>query len=220
MAFIETQFPVGIAYGSSGGPEYYTSVVPLDNGSEQRLARWPVGRHMYDASGGIKTRSDYYSVLAMYHTCQGRAHAFRWKDYADYKTADTVTHTDCELVDVNGDADVGDGSTDEFYLAKKYTFGSTTVYRPITKPVAATVKIGVDGVLQTVTTHYTVDSTTGKITFVTPPGNTLAVTGGCEFDVPCRFDDDTWAGRIVNIKQDGCTELLLNFDIRIIEIKP
>ena len=226
MAFIETQFPVGIAYGSTGGPEFNTEVVPLDSGAEQRLIRWPVGRHRYDASSGVKTYADYQQVLALFHVMQGRGNSFRWKDRADYKTttlmSGTVSHTDCELVDANGAVDLGDGSTTEFYLAKKYTFGSTTVYRPITKPIAATVKIGKNTVLQTVTTDYTVDSTTGKITFTTPPVLNDDLTGGCEFDVPARFDTDFLPARIANIsgkdcRDSGAIELLLDFDIPILE---
>lgn len=216
MAFIETQFPLHIAYGSTGGPEYSTSVVPLDNGSEQRLARWPVGRHRFDAAGGIKTQADYNDVLAMFHACQGRAHGFRWKDHADYRTADTITFSDSELVDVDGAADVGDGTTTVFYLAKKYIFGSTTVYRPITKPVNGTVLIAVNGVLQTETTHYTIDYTTGAVTFVTAPPNTHSVTNGCEFDVPARFDTDHLPARLAS--RHG-QQLLIDFDIPVLELK-
>jgi uncharacterized protein (TIGR02217 family) len=36
--------------------------------------------------------------------------------------------------------------------------------------------------------EWNVDTTTGNITFETPPGSGLAITAGCEFDVPVRFD--------------------------------
>ena len=216
MAFIETQFPDCISFGSEGGPEFNTTVVPLDSGVEQRLVRWPIGRHRYDAASGVKTESEYASVLAMFHVAQGRGNGFRWKDWIDYKTADTVTHTDGTLIDADNAAALGDGVEDTFYLAKTYTFGSTSIYRPITKPISGAVKIGIDGVLQTETTHYTVDYATGEVVFVSPPGNTLSVTCGCEFDVPVRFDTDYMPVRIQN--KGG--SFLVDFDIPILEIKP
>lgn len=54
------------------------------------------------------------------------------------------------------------------------------------KLVAGTVKIGVGGSL--VTTGFAVDYNTGLVTFVSAPGG--VVTGGCEFDIPVRFEVD------------------------------
>lgn len=215
MALINELFPVVISYNSEGGPNYRVTIDEMDNGKEQRLARWPVGRHSYDAKGGVKTKTQYADVLDLFHVAGGPEDYFRWKDYGDFQTAATVTHTDCELVDANGAPAVGDGSTTVFYLAKKYTFGGTSKYRPITLPVAETVKIGVGGSLQTVTTHYTLDDTTGAVTFVSAPALSAVLTGGCEFHVPVRFDTEYLPGRIIN--RSG-NEFLIDFDIPLIEV--
>ena len=37
---------------------------------------------------------------------------------------------------------------------------------------------------------WSVDTTTGLITFTTAPANGAAITAGFEFDVPVRFDTD------------------------------
>jgi uncharacterized protein (TIGR02217 family) len=52
------------------------------------------------------------------------------------------------------------------------------------------VEVYVNAVLQTITTHYTIDMDTGIITFVTPPTDTHPIAIACEFDVPVRFDTD------------------------------
>ena len=44
MAFIETRFPTDIAYGSAGGPEYFTDIVITQSGYEQRNANWAQAR--------------------------------------------------------------------------------------------------------------------------------------------------------------------------------
>ena len=37
---------------------------------------------------------------------------------------------------------------------------------------------------------WTVDTTTGSVTFATAPGAGVPITAGFEFDVPVRFDTD------------------------------
>ena len=72
------------------------------------------------------------------------------------------------------------------------TYGS--VYAPwtrdIAKPVSGTVLVSVDGTLQSAGMDYTLDETTGLVTFAAPPAAGLAVTAGYEFDVPVRLDTD------------------------------
>ena len=81
--------------------------------------------------------------------------------------------------------------TSDFQLIKNYIAGLTQV-RDITKPVTGTVLIAVDSVLKTETTDYTIDYTTGIITFLDTKLPLIGeiVTAGYEFDVPCRFDTD------------------------------
>ena len=38
--------------------------------------------------------------------------------------------------------------------------------------------------------HFTLDDTTGRVTFVEPPLAGAEITAGNEFDVPVRFDTD------------------------------
>ena len=107
---------------------------------------------------------------------------------------------------------MGDGAEVNFQLRKNYTTGTETLQRPITKPVAGTTVVAKDGVPQTITTHYTIDETTGIITFVTAPLAAEVITAGFQFDVPCRFDIDQLA---VNADTFG----IRSTDIPIVEIR-
>jgi uncharacterized protein (TIGR02217 family) len=69
--------------------------------------------------------------------------------------------------------------------------GGESYTRPITKPVAGTVKVAVDGVVQAPGVDFAVDYVTGTVTLMTPPATNQQVTAGFEFDVPVRFDTDT-----------------------------
>jgi uncharacterized protein (TIGR02217 family) len=61
----------------------------------------------------------------------------------------------------------------------------------ITKPVGGTAKIYLDGVEQLA--GWSVDTTTGLVTFSAPPAVGVEVTADFEFDVPVRFDTDHMA---------------------------
>ena len=84
----------------------------------------------------------------------------------------------------------GDGEAPDFALIKRYASGGAWVDRPIVKPVAGTVRVAVGGVEKTSGVDFTVDTTTGLITFASAPALGAAVTAGFEFDAPVRFDVD------------------------------
>lgn len=188
MAFHEVQFPTDISKGSSGGPRRRTEVVTVGSGFEHRNQRWADSRRFYDAAYGIHTGDDIYAVLEFFEERRGRFHGFRWKDFGDYKScypSQSTAFTDQTI-------GTGDGLTGSFQLIKAYGLSFSPWSRDIKKPVVGTVTIGVAGVLQTETTHYTIDYTTGLVTFDAGSIPTLgaAVTAGFEFDVPARFDTD------------------------------
>ena len=119
---------------------------------------------------------------------------FRWKDWLDYKSCAPLQTPafDDQLIGT------GDGSTTTFQLKKIYGSAFDPWTRNITKPVSGTLTSGIDGVEKTITTDWTVDLTTGIITYNVAPGNALAVTAGFEFDTPVRFDTDTFLLGITN----------------------
>jgi uncharacterized protein (TIGR02217 family) len=82
----------------------------------------------------------------------------------------------------------GDGTTTAFQLVKRYASGAQSWTRAIAKPVAGSVRIALSGVEQP--SGWSVDTTTGVVTFSAAPGSDVAITAGFEFDVPVRFDTD------------------------------
>jgi uncharacterized protein (TIGR02217 family) len=71
---------------------------------------------------------------------------------------------------------------------KRYASGAQSWTRAIAKPVAGSVRIALSGVEQP--SGWSVDTTTGVVTFSAAPGAGVAITAGFEFDVPVRFDAD------------------------------
>ncbi len=185
MAFHEVRFPDNISRGARGGPERRTQVVELASGDEERNASWANSRRRYDVAYGIRRADDLAAVVAFFEARNGRLHGFRYKDWADYKSAlpsQANTATDQQI-------GTGTGSIQTFQLTKRYTSGAQTWVRTITKPVAGTVRVALGMVEQM--SGWTVDTTTGVITFTTAPAGGVIVRAGFEFDVPVRFDSDS-----------------------------
>ncbi len=185
MAFHEVRFPDDISRGARGGPERRTQIVELASGDEERNASWANSRRRYDVAYGIRRADDLAAVVSFFEARNGRLHGFRWKDWADWKSclpSGTPAATDQTI-------GTGDGATTDFQLVKVYSSGSQSWTRTIAKPVAGTVLVAIDGTVQS--SGWSVDTTTGIVSFTTAPASGAAITAGFEFDVPVRFDTDT-----------------------------
>ena len=184
MAFHEVRFPDNISRGARGGPERRTQVVELASGDEERNASWADSRRRYDVAYGIRRTDDLAAVVAFFEARNGRLYGFRFKDWADYKSSlpsQAITATDHQI-------GTGTGSLQTFQLAKRYSSGVQTWVRTIAKPVAGTVRVAL-GIVEQMS-GWSLDATTGVVTFTTAPGNGFIVRAGFEFDVPVRFDSD------------------------------
>ncbi|SUZ33224.1 hypothetical protein ROE7235_02993 [Roseibaca ekhonensis] len=185
MAFHEVRFPDNIGRGARGGPERRTQIVELASGDEERNASWANSRRRYDVAYGIRRADDLAAVVAFFEARNGRLHGFRFKDWSDYKSS-APSQSPGPLDQPIG---TGNGSITSFALMKRYSSSSQTWTRAITKPVAGSLRVALGGAEQT--SGWSVDTTTGVVTFDTAPGAGVTITAGFEFDVPVRFDSDT-----------------------------
>ena len=186
MGFHEVRFPASLSFGSIGGPERRTDVVTLANGFEERNTPWAHSRRRYDAGLGMRSLDDVETLIAFFEARRGQMYAFRWKDWADFKSGpakEEVTYQDQVIA-------LGDGVRTAFQLVKTYRSGEFSYARPIAKPVKGSVRIGVEQDEMQEGVDFEIDPTTGIVTFNRPPDQEMAVTAGFEFDVPVRFDTD------------------------------
>ena len=186
-AFHEVRFPVAVSFGATGGPARRNEIVLLTSGHERRNARFADSRRSYDAGTGLRSLEDVHEVVAFFEARRGSLHGFRFRDPFDMKSCrphETPAATDQPL-------GTGDG-TAVFALAKTYGEGADAYRRPIAKPVAGSVRVAVDGIEQAEGADFTVDVSTGLVTFLPGhlPAEGAAVTAGFEFDVPVRFDTE------------------------------
>lgn len=182
MAFDNIRLPDDIERGAQGGPRFRTTVITLSSGFERRNRDWEQTRGAWDIGYGLQRKDQFDDVVAFFYARNGRARGFRFKDWLDFQLARQAIG-------------VTDGTNATFQIFRRYTSGTVTFDRLLTKPVAGTVLVWVNGVAITLgagADEFQVDTTTGIITL----GATLAAQTGttvesqCEFDVPVRFDTD------------------------------
>ena len=200
MGFQNTRLQTNVNFGTRGAPNFSTGIFVNDAGAETRVGRWTAPLREYEADFSDRLQYHIYDLLQFFIAMNGPLHSFRFKDWTDYATTSNGT---THLPDVTGsiptvsNADVvigtGDGSETDFTLAKEYvdTPAAITRTRLLQKPVSGTVTVAIDGVAKTEGVDYTVNYTTGVVTFGSAVTNLLDVTAGCEFDVEVRFGDDT-----------------------------
>ena len=187
MSFYEARLPVDVERGATGGPKFKTTVIAITSGFEKRNQDWQLTRGSWDVGYGISTKSDLDAVINHFYAMRGMLHGWRFKDWSDFQIGDTFSGDTTTKQSIG----VGDATTVDFQVYKRYSISVIYFDRPVTKLVSGTVRVFVNAVEQTETTNYTVDYDTGIITFLSAPGVAADVAVMCEFDIPVRFDTDT-----------------------------
>lgn len=186
MNFHDIRFPASLSFGALGGPERRTEIVALANGFEERNSPWAQSRRRYDAGLGMRSLDDLAEAVAFFEARQGQLYGFRWKDWIDYKS--------CAPSERPGPYDqliaTGDDERTVFELVKLYTSGGHSHRRRISKPIAPSVSIALDGDELVEGEGFSVDYATGLVSFPDAPPLGAPITAGFEFDVPVRFDTD------------------------------
>ena len=196
MPFIEERLLDCVGYGTRGGPTFKTRKIGLRSGIVRRnpLRSRPLYRFLVLYNN--LQPDDHAEVIAAFNACYGGVFSFRLKDWADFEATN-------ELLPV-----LGTGSPQTLQLVKTYTFGSQAIARPIRKPVAGTVTMTHNGASQS----FSIDTTTGMVTFTAPATHAIRWSG--EFDVPVMFEDDELSFSGDN---KGANGLFLNADVALIE---
>src|SRR5215204_1090384 len=183
MSVIAEEFPLkGRRLGAA--PSHLVFITAALSGREVRNPEREARRLRFNAAAGVKRLSDVELLLAWHAAMEGQTYSFLLTDNLDYK-ATTAAKTLASNCTSQGRAAAISGATHQ--LEKWYTVGSSRTFkRKITRPKSGTVSVYFDGVLKTVTTHYTIDYTTGVLTVVSGSPTVISWTG--EFYVPVRFE--------------------------------
>jgi uncharacterized protein (TIGR02217 family) len=220
LPFFETsEFPTPVSFKAFGGPAFKTEVKQGYSGQEQRNRDWKNCRNKWTISlltpaNGF-TRQQFVDMVSSYFlVVGGKADGFRFKDHKDFKAVGQT---------------MGIVSGTVFQLQKTYTVPAplTAYVRKITKPItsatnnyvgaplANTVNIYVSGVLQT--SGYTLDPTTGLVTFGSAPAATP--TADFQFHHPARLDTDDLNRQVMESFVAGDQPLMKVSSIQLLEVR-
>jgi uncharacterized protein (TIGR02217 family) len=188
----------------TAGPGWNTRIVRTRSGAEQRNAEWSDALRTFDAATGVRTLSDLRTLEQHFNAMRGQLHGFPLLDRTKYSVTAEGFGT-------------GDGSTTAFQLTINDGNAANAYNREIYKP-KQTISISKNAVLQTVTTHYTVDYATGIVTFTSAPAAANALTWTGEFYVPCRYAIDRIPYELF-VWKDGGQQLASGPVIPITEIR-
>lgn len=190
MAFLEERISIALRYDNTYHDDYAVTITQSGGSSDTKASEYRQLNHPYMVRRfSIPYQLDRpqlnAEIINMYHRAFGKYAGFRAKHFDDYTTNNYInppTAFDEPL------ARVGAGI---YQMQKRYGTDKAALsigypVRILKKLVSATSLIGVNGVQQL--TGWTVNITTGLVTFSVDPGIDATVTGGCEFDIPVRFD--------------------------------
>lgn len=215
MAFLNQRFPECISIGAVGGHGCFdTAIVQLASGAESAIQRWLRARGRWNISNGVKYATEEGDLVddpdlhdmarAFFYMTRGRLHHFRFKDWGDYVCSREASRV-LELTSTTFQAYKVYGDDPSFEYLRKLT------------RLIAGMSVWIGGTPAALGVDYTVNVDTGILTIASSP-DPATVEILSEFDVPCRFDTDSYQPELMFRRADG--RVLMNWDdIPIIEVR-
>lgn len=207
MAVDNLIIPETVSVGFKGGPTFSTDKVRSVSQQTRRFPNQEIAVHKYSWNYQNADNEPTVALIdwlrGLFFDRRGDLKTFLMKDWADYKL-------------VAEQIGLGDGTTATFQVTKTYTAGFNPYVRIIRHLKAGTLVVKVDGVTQTITTAYTVNST-GLITFTGGhiPALDAVITVNGEFYVPVNLEGDAFS---TSLPEQN--EYIVNLDLQAIEDIP
>lgn len=185
MAHLSETAPFIANYGYSRRPLYRTTVARAASGRTERNSHWEYPLHVFSLPLRNRRQDELETILNYFHAAGGAGNTFSFFDRSEDRS--------CALSADPASDDITLGTATaaqtDFQLIKTYTAGGRTQSRKITRPVAASLLVEVDSVLQTVTTDYTLEDG-GIVRFTAGLTGGEIVKAGFRFLVPVAFASD------------------------------
>lgn len=181
QAFDDLSYPLPLGLDAGVSPEFSTSVAVTASGFERRNSLWANARLRFDVGPGIRSEAELGTLIAFFRARRGAARGFRLRDPYDF-SSNGMSGAPSMIDQLLG---ISDGLRSSFALVKRYGDDDAQVRR-ITRAVAASIEVSVDGALAT---GWTLGQG-GTIVFAAAPPAGAMVRAGFLFDVPVRFAED------------------------------
>ena len=200
----EVWFGEGSTFGALQPAEFQRN----GNGEVTITPKMANARRRYLAVNPSVTTAELRALMVFMASRQGGIESFKFIDKMDFSTDDTDVGTAGYEDSVLG---IGDGVTTQWQLRKYY--GKQTPYevvRNLTDTDDTTIKVGVNGVLQTLGIGYTIPTVGNGVIQISPAlAKGSMVTGGCQFYTRGIFDFNVqdWLEAAIHNPNTGSTKL-------------
>ena len=177
--FLEERISELIRYGSSWSEDYRVDITTTSCGQEDRFLVHAFPRRSFDVSYMMASQALYDELVAIYHRAHGKYSGFRvrcFDEWSSNSAVSTPTRTDQPLTLISGLA----YQLRKYYGLDKAAGASGYPYRTIFKPVSGTVIVGIGGKK---VTEFTVDTTTGIVTFSAATGSISGITKAAQASI-------------------------------------
>jgi uncharacterized protein (TIGR02217 family) len=175
----------GLAWSVTKAPTFQTRIQRAVSGRELRAVDYPnplwqftlIFAFLRDNPGaGL---DELRTLMGFFMSCQGASGTFLFEDPSDCRVSGQYLGT-------------GDSSKSVFQLQR--TMGTTLPNGGFSEPIVAPNTVDAiyfDGITQAASS-YSVDSSTGLVTFETPPSSGLVISTDFWYWFRCRFVDDSY----------------------------
>jgi uncharacterized protein (TIGR02217 family) len=175
----------GLAWSVTKAPTFQTRIQRAVSGRELRAVDYPnplwqftlIFAFLRDNPGaGL---DELRTLMGFFMSCQGASGTFLFEDPSDCRVSGQYLGT-------------GDSSKSVFQLQR--TMGTALSNGGFSEPIVAPNTVDAiyfDGITQAASS-YSVDSSTGLVTFETPPSSGLVITADFWYWFRCRFVDDSY----------------------------
>ncbi len=203
--FHDVVFPGTLSYALTGGITFNTDLTENWAGDQKVNIVWTNAKHKWSINTDMMSLEEFQTLKSFFAAQYGRAYRFKFKDEFDYK----LKMSGDEIVTIIPQFNQGTPGSYNYatfsgtsQLYKPYTDGTNTYIRNITRLFSGDEGLKIYHYVTSAWVEipssvftWTVDNSTGIITWAASSGNNPITTGSiigakCQFYVPVRFDSD------------------------------
>jgi len=177
--FLEEVLYSTVKYGSSWSDEYVVDVTTTSSGQEDRFLIHSFPKRTLSLDFDLSVDDMWTNIINLYHRAHGTYSGFRARCHDEWSSngaIGTPTRTDQPLALISGLS----YQLRKYYGLDKAAGAAGYPYRTIFKPVSGTVLVGVGGKK---VTEFTVDTTTGVVTFSATTGSIGSISNAAQASI-------------------------------------
>lgn len=196
-------------YPCISSPRWSTTITRVKSGAEQVLQNWQHPLWRFTLPEAVRSQEIFEAVRDHWLAMRGPVHTWPFRDPLDFASrALARPNVPPAVTAMDQVIGTGSGSRTRFQLVKTYQRGPQTYTRRIELPLADSVVVSVNGIVQP--SGWSVTRPGGELVFAVAPPAGHVIRAGFLFDVHVRFEsDDAFDGIVQGFAVAGFADISL-----------